>query len=72
MYTTIQGITWDQVALDVYGSDVATRDIMADNGTRDPELLAVWRFAYGEVLSTPERTPDTSTLATLAPWRRPA
>lgn len=70
-YTTIQGDTWDQIALKVYGSDVATRDIMAENGARDPQLLAVWRFPYGEPLATPERTPDTSTLAQLPPWRRP-
>lgn len=70
-YTTIQGDTWDQIALKVYVSDVATRDIMAENGTRDPELLTVWRFAYGEQLTVPERTPDTSTVAQLPPWRRP-
>lgn len=70
-YTTIQGDTWDQIALKVYGSDVATRDIMAENGTRDPQLLAVWRFPYGELLATPARTPDTSTLSQLPPWRRP-
>lgn len=70
-YTTIQGDTWDQIALKVYGSDVATRDIMAENGTRDPQRLAVWRFPYGEPLTTPERTPDTSTLSQLPPWRRP-
>lgn len=72
MYTTIQGDTWDQIALKAYGSDVATRDLMAENGTRDPELLTVWRFAFGEALAVPERTPDTSTTATLAPWRRPS
>lgn len=72
MYTTLQGDTWDQIALKAYGSDVATRDLMAENGTRDPELLTVWRFAFGEVLAVPERTPDTSTTATLAPWRRPS
>lgn len=70
-YITIQGDTWDQIALKVYGSDVATRDIMAENGTRDPELLAVWRFPYGTRLAVPERTPDTSTIAQLPPWRRP-
>lgn len=70
-YITIQGDTWDQIALKAYDSDVATRDIMAENGTRDPELLTVWRFAYGEQLAVPERTPDTSTVAQLPPWRRP-
>lgn len=70
-YTTIQGDTWDQIALKVYDSDVATRDIMAENGVRDPELLTVWRFAYGARLAVPERTPGTSTIAQLPPWRRP-
>lgn len=69
-YTTIQGDTWDQIALKVYESDVATRDIMAENGTRDPRLLAAWRFDYGEVLDAPERTADTETVAQLPPWRR--
>jgi hypothetical protein len=69
-YTTIQGDTWDQIALKVYGSDVATRDIMAENGTRDPRLLAVWRFGYGGVLDVPERTADAATVAQLPPWRR--
>lgn len=72
MYTTIQGDTWDQIALKAYDSDVATRDLMAENGTRDPELLTVWRFAYGTALVIPERTPDTSTISQLAPWRRPS
>ena len=41
-------------------------------GPGDPELLTVWRFAFGEALAVPELTPDTSTTATLAPWRRPS
>lgn len=69
-YTTIQGDTWDQIALKSYNSDVATRDIMAENGTRNPELLAVWRFTYGTALHVPELSTDTATLATQPPWRR--
>lgn len=70
-YTAIQGDTWDQIALKAYDSDVATRDLMAENGTRYPELLTVWRFEYGQRLVIPERTADTSTISQLAPWRRP-
>lgn len=69
-YTTIQGDTWDQIALKSYNSDVATRDIMAENGTRNPELLAVWRFTYGTALAVPALSADTSTISAQPPWRR--
>lgn len=69
-YITIQGDTWDQIALKSYGSELATRDIMAANGTENPEILTVWRFPYGETLKTPELTEDTATLAQLPIWRR--
>lgn len=70
-YTTMQGDTWDQIALKSYGSDTATRDLMAENGTSDPELLSVWRFAYGQPIAVPERAADASEVSQLAPWRRP-
>lgn len=69
-YTTIQGDTWDQIALKVYGSELATRDIMAENGTNNPESLAVWRFPYGTELDTPPLSADTSTTEELPVWRR--
>jgi phage tail protein X len=69
-YTTIQGDTWDQIALKAYGSEMATRDMMAENGTRDPECLAVWRFAYGTSIRVPELTPDASVTDTLPEYRR--
>ena len=69
-YTTIQSDTWDQIALKVYGSEVATQDLMAENGTRDPELLAVWRFEYGESVVIPELSAPVSQVMTLPEYRR--
>lgn len=69
-YTTIQADTWDQIALKVYGSEVATKDLMAENGTRAPELLAVWRFEYGQSLRIPEPTVPVSQVMTLPEYRR--
>lgn len=70
-YTTIQADTWDQIALMQYGSDLLTRDLMADSGTRDPRLLTVWRFDYGQVLCVPDLTPSDSAVSTLPEYRRP-
>jgi hypothetical protein len=70
-YTTIQADTYDQVALVQIGSDLATRDLMAENGTRDPRLLTVWRFDYGQVLAIPDQTPSASDVASLPEYRRP-
>ena len=69
-YTTIQADTWDQIALKVYGSEVATKDLMAENGTRDPELLAVWRFEYGQSWRIPVPTVPVSQVMTLPEYRR--
>lgn len=70
-YTTIQADTYDQIALGQYGNDLATREIMAENGTRDPELLTVWRFDYGKTLYIPGETPSAASVATLPEYRRP-
>lgn len=70
-YTTIQADTYDQIALVQYGSDLATRELMAENGTRDPELLTIWRFDYGRVLHLPEQTADASAVTSLPEYRRP-
>jgi hypothetical protein len=43
---------------------------MAENGTRDPELLAVWRFEYGQNLRIPEPTVPVSQVMTLPEYRR--
>lgn len=69
-HTTIQAETFDQIALDEYGSDLAVRDMMASAGTDNPELLTVWRFPYGVELPVPELTPETSVLESLPVWRR--
>lgn len=70
-HTTIQAETYDQIALTEYGDDLATREMMAENGTRDPRLLAVWRFDYGVALEIPDRSPDAATVETLPEYRRP-
>lgn len=70
-YITIQADTFDQVALKEYGNELATREIMAENGTDDPEVLTVWRFAYGYSLAIPEEVPSAVSVATLPEYRRP-
>lgn len=69
-YVTIQADTFDQIALGQYGDDLATREIMAENGTRDPELLTVWRFDYGRALAIPDRKPSQAVVSTLPEYRR--
>lgn len=70
-HVTIQAETYDQIAFGEYGDDLATREMMAENGTRDPRLLSVWRFDYGTALDIPERSPDAATIDTLPEYRRP-
>ena len=70
-YTTLQADTYDQIALVQYGSDLATQDMMAENGTRNPELLTVWRFDYGRTLYLPEQTADQAAVTSLPEYRRP-
>lgn len=70
-HVTIQAETYDQIALAKYGDDLATREMMAENGTRDPRLLTVWRFDYGQDLAIPERSPDAATVDSLPEYRRP-
>lgn len=69
-YTTTQGDTWDQIALKVYGSELSVRDIMAENGLKNPDLLLLWRFVSGVELTTPPLSASTSVLAELPPYRR--
>lgn len=69
-YTTTQADTFDQIALREYGSDRSVRDMLAENGLRDPSILLVWRFVSGVVLRIPELTPSTSTIDALPVWRR--
>lgn len=69
-YTTTQADTFDQIALREYGSDRSVRDMMAENGLRDPSILLIWRFVSGVMLRIPELTPSTSTVDALPVWRR--
>ena len=70
-YATIQADTFDQIALKEYGNELATREIMAENGTDDPEVLTVWRFEYGYSLVIPEEVPSAASVSTLPEYRRP-
>lgn len=69
-YVTIQADTWDQIALKAYGSDLQTRDLMAENGTMNPELLTIWRFEWGRRLMIPEITESSAAIKTLPEYRR--
>lgn len=69
-YLTTQGDTWDQIALKVYGSELQTRELMAENGTRDPALLAIWRFEYGVEVTIPDTAPSAVVVSTLPEYRR--
>lgn len=70
-HITVQSVTWDQIALDEYGSELSTQAIMAENGTRDPELLSVWRFPQGVSIAVPDLPADASSVSTLPEYRRP-
>lgn len=63
MYKTVQGQTWDNIAREVYGSEMCAGELMAAN----PQLLGTFVFPEGVVMQTPEI--DTQDL-TLPPWRR--
>lgn len=69
-YRTIQSDTWDQIALKTYGSELSTQSLMAENGISNPDLLAIWRFEYGQVLIIPELAIPESQVATLPEYRR--
>lgn len=69
-YRTIQSDTWDQIALKTYGSELSTQSLMAENGIRNPDLLAIWRFEYGQGLIIPELAISESQVATLPEYRR--
>lgn len=69
-YRTIQSDTWDQIALKTYGSELSTQSLMAENGIRNPDLLSIWRFEYGQQLAVPELAIPESQVATLPEYRR--
>lgn len=49
-YTTKQGQTWDDIALEVYGDEVHADYLMQNNF----ELLDILIFSAGTTLNTPE------------------
>ena len=62
IYKTIQGQTWDQIAREVYGSELKADVLMAAN----QKQLDVFIFPAGVLLDVPEleeRNPN------LPPWR---
>lgn len=54
-YTTIQGDTWDKIAVEVYGSESYTSLLMENN----PKLLDYFVFPAGIVLNVPEKPVNT-------------
>ncbi len=62
-YTTIQGETWDNIALKVYGSEKYTSFLMGNNYPH----LDILVFPSGTVLKTPDLPEETS--VELPPWR---
>lgn len=62
-YSTIQGETWDSIALEVYGSEEYASYLMKNNYP----YLDILVFPSGIVLNTPDLPEETST--GLPPWR---
>lgn len=69
-YLTIQADTWDQIALKAYGSELQTRELMAENGINNPDLLTAWRVEYGVRLVIPDVTVSPESINTLPEYRR--
>ncbi len=61
-YKTIQGQTWDQIAKEVYGSEIKADVLMAAN----PKQLGVFIFPAGVLLNVPELEESNTNLP---PWR---
>ncbi|MCD8207423.1 MAG: hypothetical protein LUD72_05765 [Bacteroidales bacterium] len=62
-YTTRQGQTWDDIALEVYGAERHADYLMANNFSELDTLV----FSSGTVLKTPELPTEQS--GDLPPWR---
>ncbi len=52
-YTTIQGETWDQIALKLYGREIELHHLIQAN----PEHREILFFAAGVVLRVPQVAP---------------
>ena len=61
-YKPIQGQTWDQIAKEVYGSEIKADVLMAAN----PKQLGVFIFPAGVLLNVPELEESNTNLP---PWR---
>lgn len=62
-YTTIQGDTWDKIALEVYGDEDYAYYLMQNNYA----YLDILIFSAGTVLNTPELPVELD--GDLPPWR---
>lgn len=62
-YTTLQGDTWDKIALEVYGDERYAYYLMQSNYAHLETLI----FSAGTVLSTPELPEELD--GDLPPWR---
>lgn len=63
-YTTIQGQTWDMIALAVYGSELYAGYLMSQN----VKLLDYFIFPEGIILNTPN-LPDSEATVEQPDWR---
>ncbi len=63
IYTTIQGETWDSIALKVYGSEKYAAFLMENNYP----CLDILVFSSGTVLNTPDLPEEMD--GELPPWR---
>ena len=62
-YETVQGDTWDVLALDIYGSETLAHVLQAAN----PDYLHLLFFPAGLVLTIPD-TPVTASRLPSPPW----
>lgn len=65
-YTTIQGDTWDIIALKTLGSENAANLIMHENPTHIGTLI----FDSDVNLNIPEAATETLDDSSLPPWKR--
>lgn len=66
IYKTLQGDTWDSIALDFYNSESYSSALIQAN----PELITALIFDAGTALIIP--IIDQPTPSTLPPWKRGA
>lgn len=64
IYTTIQGDTWDIIALKVYGDEKHMGQLLKAN----PKLISIIFFSSGVEVICPDI--DTEDIQNLPPWKR--